>query len=297
MPRAVLIFNPAASRADPDVLRTVSRELGREGWDVDIAGTTRSGDAAEFARQAAADAVDVVAVYGGDGTAMQAVGGLVGHGIPLALIPGGTGNLLAGNLRLPRNPAAAARVIAGGRPRRIDLGRVDRPGGPQYFAVACGTGLDAELMAGTTMDAKRRWGMAAYAATLWNALPHLKSVPHRITVDGVTNEAEAATVLVANCGEIIPRVLRLKKGIALDDGVLDVMVLNARSPLEAVEVLWNLVWGGNGRGGQIWHAQGRCVTVETPNPRPVELDGDAYGTTPFTAEVIAGAVAVLVPAD
>src|SRR5256884_2844821 len=80
---------------------------------------------------------------------MEIAAGAVGSGIPLGLVPGGTGNLLAGNLRLPRDPAAAARVILARRTAAIDLGSVERPDGTHYFAVCGGTGFDAQLMAGT----------------------------------------------------------------------------------------------------------------------------------------------------
>ena len=109
--------------------------------------------------------VDVVAVFGGDGTTMQAAAALVGTDVALGVIPGGTGNLLAGNLRIPASPARAARALVTARPRPFDLGRMERPGGAQYFAVACGAGYDARVMAGTLSEHKRRWGMAAYVAT------------------------------------------------------------------------------------------------------------------------------------
>jgi diacylglycerol kinase (ATP) len=137
MARVLLITNPAAARTDPHVVRTVSTVLEREGWEVDVVGTTRPGHAAELARDGVRDGVDVIAVYGGDGTTMQAVQGLMGSEVPVALIPGGTGNLLAGNLRLPRDPAQAARIVATGVPRAVDLGQMDRPEGPRFFAVAC----------------------------------------------------------------------------------------------------------------------------------------------------------------
>jgi diacylglycerol kinase family enzyme len=157
MARVLLIVNPAAARTNPEVARTVSVVLEREGWDVDVVGTTRSGHAMELAREGVRDGVDVVAVYGGDGTTMQAVQGVMGTDVPVALIPGGTGNLLAGNLRVPRDPARAAMLVVNGMPRAVDLGQVDRPDGPRFFAVACGAGFDAELMGTTTTEAKRRW--------------------------------------------------------------------------------------------------------------------------------------------
>src|SRR5438270_13073485 len=83
MKRVLLITNPMASRHDPGVPRIVSSTLASLGVEVDVAGTTRHGDAARIAAQGVADRVDAVAVYGGDGTTMQAVSGMIGAGIPL----------------------------------------------------------------------------------------------------------------------------------------------------------------------------------------------------------------------
>ena len=164
MPHVRLIFNPIASRTDTRVVGRVVDEFLREGWDVDITGTTRDGHASELARQGVVEGADLIAVYGGDGTTTQAMEGVVGSSTPVALIPGGTGNLLAGNLRIPRNPRAAARAAIRGVPRFIDLGRMKCNGGERYFAVGAGTGIDADIMAKTTTRAKRKWGMGAYVA-------------------------------------------------------------------------------------------------------------------------------------
>src|SRR5438552_9048765 len=158
---------------------------------------------------------------------MQVAAGAVGSGIPLGIVPGGTGNLLAGNLRLPKNPAAAARAILRGKPLPLDLGSVPRADGTHYFAVCCGTGFDAALMAATGSDEKRRWKMAAYIVRAFAALPAVTSPLHRVTVDGVAHDLPAALVLVANCGELVPPFLRLRDDITPDDGWLDVLVLRA----------------------------------------------------------------------
>lgn len=296
MARALLIFNPVAARTDTRAVSSVMRVFTKEGWALDVAGTTQPGHAADLARQGVASGVDLVAVYGGDGTTMQAIKGIVGSDVPVGLIPGGTGNLLAGNLRLPRSPKRAARVAMQGAPRRIDLGRMDCRDGETYFAVAAGTGVDAELMAVTTRAAKRRWGMGAYVARAWDLLvKRLKVVRHGITVDGERFEADAATVLVANCGMIIPPVLRLKQSIAFDDGLFDVVVLNAKNMAEGVDVMLRIITGLGHGGERVLFLRGQRVSVETSDPRPVQLDGEPYGETPFTAEIVPGAINVIVP--
>jgi YegS/Rv2252/BmrU family lipid kinase len=293
--RALLIFNPVAARADLKAVDRVIRVFTRAGWRIEVEGTSRVGHAEDLARQGVQDAVDLVAVYGGDGTTMQAVAGMVGHEVPVALIPGGTGNLLAGNLRLPRRPTAAAKVAVRGVPRSIDLGALERVEGDRYFAVACGAGFDADLMAATSGEAKRRWRMGAYVAQGLDAVAKLKVVPHRITVDGAVHEMDAVMVLVANCGEIIPPFVRLHAGVALDDGILDVAVANAATLMEGVDVVWRLLTGRLDAAHRLRFFRGEVVTVETLEPQPVELDGEPDGVTPFTARVVPHAIRVMVP--
>jgi len=293
--RVLLIFNPVAARADLKLVDRVVRVFTKAGWGIDVEGTSRIGHAEDLARDGVKDRVDLVAVYGGDGTTMQAVAGMVGHEIPVALIPGGTGNLLAGNLRLPRSPAAAAKAAIRGVAREIDLGSLERPEGDRYFAVGCGAGFDAELMAATTGEAKRRWRMGAYVAQGLDAVANLKVVHHRITVDGAVHETDAVMALVANCGMIIPPFFRLHPGVALDDGVFDIAVANASTVMEGVDVVWRLLTGRLDAQHRLRFLRGEVVTVETVEPRPVELDGELDGTTPFTARIIPRAIRVMVP--
>jgi YegS/Rv2252/BmrU family lipid kinase len=295
MGRVLLIANLRAARTERKVTEEIRRVLSRGGLTVELAETSGPGEAADLARRAVDDGVDLIAVYGGDGTAMQAVRGMVGREVPLGLIPGGTGNLLAGNLRIPRNPRKAAALLLEGNTRRIDLGKVPRSDGTHYFAVNCGAGFDAELMAATSGADKRRFGMGAYVARFCQKLSGIVCVPHRITVDGETLEAEAATVMIANCGEIIPPFLKLGNNIAVDDGLLDVVVLRATGLVSTAGVLWRMASGVPDSAGAVRYARGRRIVVETEPERPVQLDGEPWGTTPLEAEVVPGAVRVVVP--
>jgi len=296
MARAFLIYNPAAARTRPGIVQAIGNVFSSAGWSLQAAGTECPDDAVGLARQGLAWGCDAIAVYGGDGT-VHAVAGEVGDRVPLGLIPGGTGNLLAGNLRLPRNPIKAARVIVGGVARPFDMGRLTCSSATRHFTVACGAGFDAELMAGATGEAKRRWGMGAYVATAWDLIGQLRTVGHRLTVDGQTWEAEAASVLVANCAEIIPPFLRLREGIRPDDGVLDVVVLNARGLVDTAGVLWRLASGRTNGTSAVQFARCRSCTVETDEVRPVQLDGDAFGSTPFAVDVVPAGMRVMVPRE
>lgn len=273
--------------------------LGREGWKVDMAVTTSPHDAREMAAQGVTAGMDAVAVFGGDGTTMQAAAALVGTGVPLALIPGGTGNLLAGNLRIPTNPVRAARALVNGSRRVIDLGRVVFPDGEHYFGVACGAGVDAEVMGGTETANKRRWGIGAYFASTFRVLPTIKSSACTVTVDGSPFEVKAALILVMNCGEMIPPLVRIRPEITPEDGMLDLVAVAADSPWEGIRGLLRVVLDGRREAIRdtpyIRYARGTCFTVETSGPMPVQFDGDPAGHTPFTAEVVPKALAVMVP--
>ncbi len=297
MTRALIITNPAAARTEELSIRAVVETLRRGGWSVELRATGGPGDARRFAAEAVEERLDVVGVFGGDGTTMQAAAALVGSAAQLGVIPGGTGNLLAGNLRIPTDPVRAARAMLRSRAMSLDLGRMQRADGPHYFAVACGAGYDARVMAETTTSEKHRWRFAAYIATTLRLLPELRSTRHLITVDGAEYEADAALVLVANCGEIIPPLIRLRRGISPDDGLLDVVVIRADGAVDTVRALWELMRGGReGRPGLVGYARGRVITVHAEEVQPVELDGEPHGVTPFTVEVIPEAIRVLTPA-
>jgi YegS/Rv2252/BmrU family lipid kinase len=292
MARALLITNPAAARTQQRAVEAVMRTLRTAGWSAEVLATGGPGDARRLAEYGVSEGVDVVAVFGGDGTTMQAAAALVGTDVSLGVIPGGTGNLLAGNLRIPASPERAARALVAGKPRPFDLGRMDRPSGVQYFAVACGAGYDARVMAETLSEHKRRWGMVAYAATTLRLLRDIRSTVHVITIDGVEYDAHAAMVLVANCGEVIPPFVRLRPGIRPDDGLLDVVVMQANSFGQSVRAVWDLLRSADTLVG---FASGREIRVETDPVQPVQLDGEPGGSTPFTATVVPGAIRIMVP--
>jgi len=292
--RALLITNPVAARMEARAVTDVCDILRGGGWVVDLLVTHGPGDARRLAEEARADGFDVLVSYGGDGTAMQIAAAIAGSGIPLGLVPGGTGNLLAGNLRLPRQPAAAARAILKARPGLIDLGVVERSDGIHYFAVASGAGYDAVIMAGTPAAAKQRWKVGAYWAQTFATLHEIKSSPHRVIVDGKTHVVSAAVVLIANCGEMIPPFFRLGPQVSPNDGWLDVVAVRADGIWESAAALFDILRGNAPQSERIFSGRGHVIRVEVDGPaRPVQLDGEPSGETPFEARVLPGALSIL----
>jgi diacylglycerol kinase family enzyme len=295
--RVLLISNPVAARTDARAIAAVRDVLHGGGWAVELAVTAAAGDARRLAERGRDEGFDAVLSYGGDGTAMQIAGAIAGTGIPLGLLPGGTGNVLAGNLRLPRQPVAAAQTILQHRPIAIDLGAVSRADGVHHFAVCCGAGFDATLMQRTDTASKRRWRRAAYVRAALTSLPEVTSAPVRLAIDGAETTLDAAMVLVCNCADLMPPLLRVHADIRPDDGVLDVAVLRATGAWQSITAFIELLFGGG--PSQVWRGRGRTIRVSMENgDLPAQLDGELIGTTPLEARALPGALRVLVdPGD
>src|SRR3989442_10291716 len=129
MTRALVITNPAAARTDARAVAAIRDTLLAGGWSVEVQATAKRGDARRFAREGLERGVDVLVSYGGDGTAMQVAAGVVGTDVPLGIVPGGTGNLLAGKPPPPSQAAAAARANLPAPPPRLCLGALGRDAG------------------------------------------------------------------------------------------------------------------------------------------------------------------------
>jgi diacylglycerol kinase family enzyme len=298
MPRALIINNPYSRGGRASTVTLVAAGLAGAGWAVDAVEAHEPDEIAGHARAAVGAGFELVVAVGGDGTVIEAASPLVGTDVALGIVPGGTGNLLAGNLGIPRRAAAAARVLAAGQARRIDLGIVEMAGVTRYFAVACGTGFDAHVMAATHPAVKRRWGKAAYFGTALALGSRLRNVPHVIEIDGRRMEIEAAEVIVANLGELVPGLLRPRLAILPDDGLFDVVVLTVEGPFQGLLGVWEtLTYTEHGvhPGGRVFRARARSVRIEATPPQPVELDGDVLGATPLSASVVPGAISIIVP--
>jgi diacylglycerol kinase (ATP) len=293
--RALIITNPAAAHADEARLLAAQRRLRAGGLRAEIARTTTAGDGERLARQAALDGVDIVVAHGGDGTAMDVAGALVGTGLPLGLLPAGTGNLLAGNLGIPRSWRGACDLILRGVPRTVDVGRLTTGAGSRIFAVACGAGFDAELMRSTEARHKRVFGMGAYVATAVLLARAITRASIRLEADGVVHEAHAALVLVANCGQLIPGILPLHAAVRPDDGVFDVAILDAASLPGAARLVWWMFLRRPHAVPGITFLRASSVRLTTEPPLPVQADGEAAGLTPVSVAMLPLALRVLAP--
>ncbi|MEV4131336.1 diacylglycerol kinase family protein [Dactylosporangium sp. NPDC049742] len=295
MTSSAVIVNPSKVVDLDERRREICDLLGAAGWPEPLWLTTTPEDpGCGMAVQAVEAGVDVVFVCGGDGTVMAVASVLAGTDVALALVPSGTGNLLATNLGITRDVRAAVEVAIHGDRRRIDVGIVDgadtSTGHPGTFTVMAGMGFDAEMLDATPDTAKRRFGWLAYVAAGARRLSR-KRVLMRIRLDGGRwIRRRARSVLVANVG-------RLQGGIPLrpDDGWLDVAILTPRDLTDWILLGWGVVMR---RGGtrQLETFRARKVEVHTGQDQARELDGDVVAPARvLVARIAPAALTLCVP--
>jgi diacylglycerol kinase (ATP) len=304
-PALVIVSGRSRRASDPQrrqalVEAVVEAARSRGHARVDVVPAGGPAHVGEAVAAAVANGVRLVVVLGGDGLVREAAGPLVGTQASLAIVPGGTGNLLASALRIPRGPRAAVRVVAEGLPRRIDGGQAlwstpAGPNGPEAFFVACGVGLDARLVRAASARAKRRFGIAAYMGAAVTSVADLRPRPTRLTVDGAVHETRSIVVLVANAGELIPGLLRPRRAVQPDDGLLDVFVVHGGLAGSLLGTLELLASSGPRRGRAGMRLLAHEVRVEVEPSEPAELDGDVVGASPLDARVVPGALHVIAP--
>lgn len=297
MTRALIIGRRRKTRHIGQAVREVQASLQAEGWTVEACVVTHKRELQHAAEKAVKDGMDVVVAVGGDGAVVRVASGLAESRVALGIVPKGTGNLLAGNLDIPKGVHEATRVILGRCTRRIDLGHVSVDGSEHDFAVACGIGFDAAVMDATGTGQKLRWGKLAYVANALGQAGTIRNAEHKITLDGVVTTTSAAQVFIANFGKMLPFV-EPRRPIEPDDGFLDVIIVRASGPLPGLLASWEAMRQselGESDGGHVFRARAREIHVETEPDRLVETDGSAIGKTPIVATVRPRALRVIVP--
>ena len=240
--------------------------------------------------------VDLIVVWGGDGIVQRTVDVLArekgGRKIPLAIMPAGTGNLLAGNLGIPEDLPAAVDIAFRGQRRRLDVGRL----GGEHFAVMAGIGFDGAMIAEADRDLKDRLGKLAY---VWTGIRHVNgAAPHaKVKVDGTTwFEGDASCVLVGNVGTITGGI-RAFDDARPDDGWLDVGVATAQGALQWARTLGTMAVGRSDHSPFVRMTRARRVDVKLASKLEYELDGGAREAVKRLSVTVApAAVTVCVPA-
>jgi diacylglycerol kinase family enzyme len=316
---AAVVYNP--TKVDlPALQDAVTREATEAGWGETTWLETSVEDVGQGAtEEALKQNVDLVIAAGGDGTVRAVAEALRGTGVPLALLPSGTGNLLARNLELTLGDVPNSLTTAfTGADRSIDLGmirieREDKTRDTHAFVVMAGLGLDAKMIVNTDEDLKKKAGWAAYAKSIVASLRDPNELHLRLSLDhGRPRRAIAHTIIVGNCGSLPANILLMPDAV-LDDGLFDLMLTRPAGAIGWIRVWIRVAWtngvlrrtkagkalvGEHRNDRDLHYETGKDLTVRLSGPEEIELDGDAFGkATAFKAWIEAGGLTVRVPAD
>jgi YegS/Rv2252/BmrU family lipid kinase len=288
----VIIINPISGGASPRAARGRA-QLARaivdaHGDPAEVLVTEGVGHARELATSAVRRGARLVLAWGGDGTINEIASALAFGEVPLGIIPGGSGNGLARELGVYSHPDRAIADALQAAPRPMDMGEIDG----RLFANMAGVGFDAHI-ASRFATASRR-GFVGYAGITARALRSYVSQRYRITVGGVETEHRAILVTIANSAQFGNNA-RIAPGARVDDGELDLVVLEERSRIATLRQLPRLFNGTADRFRGCTMRRVREVTIESDQPMTYHVDGEpVQGGTTLRARVHPGALMVAV---
>jgi YegS/Rv2252/BmrU family lipid kinase len=288
--KAVTIINPA-TRGDVKRIIDFLNLAALGTTTVETFVTERASHARELAMLHGRDA-DLLIAVGGDGTVGEVATAAIAHGVPMGIVPGGSTNIVAKDMGIPTNAHAATRLLFGSHQlRTIDAGVY----GDQVFLHMAGAGLDSQLFDLADPAMKRKMGWMAYIPA---AIKALRQPISRFTIrseEMVLDNVRSPMVLVANGASIITPQLQLDTRISYDDGLLDVIVVTATSPIELARVAGSMAMRKAFDSPFVTSFATREVEIEAEPDIAVQLDGDVVGKTPVRFTVQPRAITIIVP--
>jgi diacylglycerol kinase (ATP) len=315
---AAVVFNPI--KVDLEALKAeVARQESANGWGATQWFETSVDDPGQGpTKRALAAGVDMVIAAGGDGTVRAVAEAMENQKAALALLPSGTGNLLARNLHLTLNDLENALAVAfGGESRAVDLGRIEikRADGSvsaHSYVVMAGLGLDAKMLAATDDGLKKRIGWLAYVGALVTALRDKNQLRLRYSLDnGAVKTIRAHTIIIGNCG-LLPANIMLLPDAAIDDGLFDIVLFRPKGFIGWMQIIAKVVWENGvlrrtaaGRAllamqkdtSALRYIQAKKIVVRLDRAHDIELDGDSFGqAVALKTWVAKGALSVRVAA-
>jgi YegS/Rv2252/BmrU family lipid kinase len=285
-PRVHVVINPASGPNRP-ILNTLNDVFRKHGVDWDVSITKRYGDATRQAKDAIARGVNLVVGYGGDGTQHELANAVIGTGMPMGILPGGTGNGFAREIGIPKELSAAVELLCtSSNVRKVDAALV----GEEYFIQRLYAGVPPEAQ--TSRNLKERYGLLAYAVTLPKQVLRAGESEYRLTIDGRTVNLSGIKCYIVNSG-MTGTGLSVAGEFSASDGILDLFVVSRKllSVVAAEARFLQLpTWNA---GLYCW--RGREITIDAQPEQAIWMDGEYHGTSPVTAQVVPGALTVVAP--
>ena len=296
-PRIAIIINPiSGSGGRPDVARQRAERaaamLDARQVEGRVVVTERAGHARELTQAMVAQGVDTVAAWGGDGTVNEVASALAFTSTALAIVPSGSGNGLARELGVPLNGERALQVALDGDDRTIDAGELD---GHLFFNVA-GLGLDARVAHRFSAGGTGRRGFSRYLEITCQELFSYRPTEHLIVADAVSIRSRALLIAIANSRQYGNGAL-IAPEARIDDGLLDIVVIDHRSPFMALLQVPRVFLGQVGSVKGVTMRAAKAIEITSDGPTFFHVDGEPkVGSATVAARVHPAALRVKVPA-
>ena len=295
--KKIFIFaNPKAGSMEADQFTDVlAKKFSKSNHSYNLHFIQLEEDIASSIRSAIQDGWNVIAAAGGDGTVSMVVDGLQGVDVPLAILPMGTGNVLAQELGVPEELDGAIDLILGEhRLRPVDGMKMDK----HLYLLYIGVGLSSEMMSGASQQSKRRFGELAY---LWAGLKKLSGwqpVNFTLEIDSRNLASSAIEIGVTNSRVAGGKPFNWGKDVAVDDRKVLVCIVRGKSLLDYLQTFFDLLQGRTDQSRHIHCFDAReWIRIGAAAPLTVEADGEVVGETPVEIEIIPHAVSIIVPDD
>jgi YegS/Rv2252/BmrU family lipid kinase len=288
--RALFVVNPALIGTGSDFGGRLIALAEQMGWDGMVLETSEGLNVEAIGAALSRRDFQLVLAAGGDGTVAEVMAAAHQQDVPMAIVPRGTANIVARELGLPAGWRKATRRALERFPatRAVDLVRVN----DGYSALASGIGFDATVMRYTPRMLKYWLGRAAYlvAGAWW--LPQAPLFECSIRADGEAIEMTAVVVMVVNAGMLGAAPFRFGPDIAIDDGLLDIVVYRPRTLGDRAGVLWRIV-RQRSDGSSMLQRKARSVEIKAPDVQWYEVDGEVHRGNVLRAEIVPGGVRVV----
>jgi len=280
--------NGRAGKALPEILTTASN-LGLK---LDIHQTSARGEGAKFLSSAQITGYDGVIAAGGDGTLYETVNGWISNSSdrkpPIGILPLGTGNSVAIDLGLPSfDIKKALELVRQGKSLKTDVGKFGCENQIRYFINILGLGFVTDV--GLSAVRYKKFGRNAYTFAVLEELLRLKGIPLRLTVDGTILQRTCIFTEVSNSRYTGADFL-MAPGARLDDGLLDVTILNTVGRLKLLQYFPSIFKGEHIHKPEVETIQARKIIIESDVPKLLAPDGEHLGSTPVSIECLPGAV-------
>jgi diacylglycerol kinase (ATP) len=297
---AVLIVNPTAgggrSVKQLDGARRVFRNAGIE---TELMNTTAAGEATHLARRVVEESRQLVIVCGGDGTVNEVVNGLACSQVPLAVLPAGTANVLAKELRLPWNLPRAAELLVHAQYRRIALGLAipdQASGEPRYFLSVAGAGADGALVSAVRPEFKRQAGILAYWQEGLRQLTHYDFPLFRTQMAGTATNIDASLVIVGRTKHY-GGPFKITTEADLMQPEFELAFVTTRSAWRYLAYL-PLIWAGKLRSARyvrFFKTNSLQCASNSASQVQVQVDGEPAGRLPVEFRIVPDALTLAIP--